>query len=1338
MSEEVEALKRIVERERKARKEAERIIGQKSFELEVINSHLEKLVEQRTSELELLAKFAEKDPSPVLRIDTEGIIEYANNSSQKLLAFWQTNIGDKCPDSFQQALNDCFVKNLNVEIEISDTLDDRIYLFNLSPVPEFNFVFAYGRDITTLKRTQLELNESKNLYKQLVEESTDIIHRTNLRGDFTYVNPSAKNIVEFEAEELVGKNYLTLIRTDYANKAKQFYLNQLNENVQESYLEFPIITKSGKELWIGQNSRILYLDQKVCGFQSVSRDITERKSAEIELQFTYSRLKALISSLQSGILVEDENRKVVLTNEIFCSYFRIPLNPAHLVGADCLNSADQYKRLVKDPELFFTRINTILENRQMVLCEEVVLSDNRILERDYIPIYSDGNYLGHLWKYSDVTEQKIAEQKIKDQKEFYEGILSSIPTDLAVFDKNHRYIFLNPQAIRSEELQQSIIGKDDFDCMALTKRSPSIAENRRSIFLKAVEQKRTLKWEEKIATVDGNTVYRLRHICPILDDESNVKLVIGLGIDITNEKTIENELRRNERLLNIINKTSYDLIVGSDLEKTLVNSLKYISTETKSNLHIYKNLVEFDFENSRFDYYFGVDVETDAICYGHQESSPKLEDVLSPENLHLLNSGKSILINASLELKLNQSFSPKALHLLPVLTDNQLWGVIVLEDSEHHPKWENPQIDILLSLANTIGGVISRKKAEEKLKAIVTSLDDIVLQINKNYEYEHVWVSNNARLKFPKEKYINKSITEAVNPELAQVFIPAIDRVLETQETQRFNYQIPDDARYFHVKICYLNADSVSALVQDVTEQKLAEIELVKAREKAEHSVKAKEHFLANMSHEIRTPMNAILGMSNLLFKTNLTEKQHSYLNAIKISSENLLIIINDILDFSKIESEKLNLEKIGFSLHQVIHNLIQTIQHKTSEKNLFMEHYIDDRIKPVLIGDPFRLQQILLNLVNNAIKFTQEGGIQLKCILDSFSEDRQSIYFSVTDTGIGISQDKFQTIFESFTQEDETITRKYGGTGLGLSICKELVEMQGGTIKVTSQKNTGTQFSFTLEYPIGTEENLPEERSLPQQTVEFSGTHILLVEDNEINQFLAQTILENNRITVDLVQNGLIAIEKLKTNHYDLVLMDMQMPVMGGAEATRIIREELQLQIPIIALTANAIKGDETICLEAGMDDYISKPFSEEELIAKIASLTNREKTETEMKIPSDINIKSVYSLDKLRAMSRGNNGFILKMVNMFVEQTPEAIGKIKEHFYKGELDQIKGIAHAVKPSIDILAIQECTEDIRSLEQCMSKNLSKKEIEELILRIENRINLILPDLQKTMSELQV
>jgi len=426
------------------------------------------------------------------------------------------------------------------------------------------------------------------------------------------------------------------------------------------------------------------------------------------------------------------------------------------------------------------------------------------------------------------------------------------------------------------------------------------------------------------------------------------------------------------------------------------------------------------------------------------------------------------------------------------------------------------------------------------------------------------------------------------------------------------------DKKDYSIRLENERKDEIGTLMKGFNEM-LSEIEhrthhLVEAKEHAEQSAKAKEQFLANMSHEIRTPMNAIMGITDLLVDTSLTDKQLNYLDIIKSSSENLLVIINDILDLSKIESGKLVFEEGVIDPRRIIHNIVEGYRSKFEEKDLNVKIKIADTVPNTFIGDPVRFNQILLNLFTNAVKFTIDGGVIIGGDLIEESDDVVKLCFYVKDTGIGIPKEKFDSIFSSFTQATSETTRKFGGTGLGLSISKQLVEMQEGSISVESQEGIGSRFSFEIPFKKNKEEsatlktaklqNRPATNKPILLDSEKDTARILLAEDNEINQMLVITLLGQWNVPVDTAKNGKIAVEMLQKQDYSLILMDVHMPEMDGYDATKLIRSELpspKSEIPIIAMTASALKGEADRCLEAGMNDYISKPFNKEVLLEKI-----------------------------------------------------------------------------------------------------------------------------------------
>ena len=382
----------------------------------------------------------------------------------------------------------------------------------------------------------------------------------------------------------------------------------------------------------------------------------------------------------------------------------------------------------------------------------------------------------------------------------------------------------------------------------------------------------------------------------------------------------------------------------------------------------------------------------------------------------------------------------------------------------------------------------------------------------------------------------------------------------------------------------------------------------LESQKKLEEIMEAKEQFLANMSHEIRTPMNAIVGFTDLISKTKLSPDQQKYIDAIKISGENLLVIINDILDYSKIQSRKLNFEQIDLSLSAAITTVYDLMLPKSIEKDILLSTNIDKNIPDNLMGDPVRLNQILLNLVGNAIKFTEKGEVKIGVDLIQYQDNTVELEFAITDTGIGIAQNKLALIFEGFTQASDETTRKYGGSGLGLSIVKQLVELQGGSVSAQSHIGEGSIFKFKLKFKKNLNPKAEVKNSIQdEQRAAVEGLNVLLVEDNLLNQILAEKVLSDWKWNVSIAEDGKAALEKVGKNKFDVILMDIQLPEMDGYQVTRHIRQDFafpKCDTPILAMTAHALAGEAKKCQNAGMNDYISKPFNAQVLYSKIISI--------------------------------------------------------------------------------------------------------------------------------------
>jgi PAS domain S-box-containing protein len=501
---------------------------------------------------------------------------------------------------------------------------------------------------------------------------------------------------------------------------------------------------------------------------------------------------------------------------------------------------------------------------------------------------------------------------------------------------------------------------------------------------------------------------------------------------------------------------------------------------------------------------------------------------------------------------------------------------------------------------------------------------------------------------------------------------------------------------------------------------KNAEVAKIKAEEAtkiAENAVTSKQQFLSNMSHEIRTPMNSIIGFTKVMLKTTLTAKQKKYLTAIKTSGDVLTVLVNDILDLAKVDAGKMIFERKPFQIASSISAIIQLFEPKIQEKNLKLIKKFDHTIPNVLEGDPVRLHQILMNLVSNAVKFTNEGKITVDVRMLRSDEEKVTIEFIVTDTGIGIAEDKVDHIFENFQQATSNTSRLYGGTGLGLAIAKQLAEQQNGSITVKSIINEGTHFSVVLPFRK-TSANIESGSEITELNVKIKGIKVLVVEDISLNQLLMKTLLDDFGFESDFAQNGKIAIEKFKNKPYDIILMDLQMPEMNGFQATKFIRNNMNSQVPIIALTADVTTTDLNKCKIIGMNDYISKPVDEKLLYRKIIELVK--KPHSSNVSGSTMNMPKCTDLAYLSGRTKSNPRLMREMIMLYLEQTPTLITTMKASLLTKDWDSLYSAVHKMIPSFYIMGIHKDYETMgKKIQEHAKSGNHHEELEELVEQLE-------------------
>ncbi len=525
---------------------------------------------------------------------------------------------------------------------------------------------------------------------------------------------------------------------------------------------------------------------------------------------------------------------------------------------------------------------------------------------------------------------------------------------------------------------------------------------------------------------------------------------------------------------------------------------------------------------------------------------------------------------------------------------------------------------------------------------------------------------------------------------------------------------------------------------RNITRQKTIEKELVEAKVFAENekikaeeaalvaveATKSKQQFLSNMSHEIRTPMNAIIGFTKVVLKTELTPKQKEYISAIKMSGDTLIVLINDILDLAKVDAGKMTFEKTAFKLALSVDAMLHLFETKILEKNLILVKDYDEKIPSVLMGDPIRLHQIILNLVGNAVKFTEYGTITVAVKLLGEDENKVSIEFSISDTGIGIREEKLQSIFENFQQATAITSRLYGGSGLGLAIVKQLVDLQGGNIAVKSKIDEGTTFSFILNFDKSDTDEILE-TEIMELDEDVKDIKILVVEDMPLNQLLMKTLLDDFGFESDITSNGKLAIEKLATKTYDIILMDLQMPEMNGFEATTYIRNQLKSTIPIIALTADVTTVDVAKCKAVGMNDYIAKPVDERLLYTKIVSLVKKPVVivSKELLVEAIIEQKIIKCIDLkyLDTRTKSNPKLMMEMMAIYLEQTPPLISLMKKSFAEKDWQNLDAAVHKMIPSFAIIGMHSDYEAMaKKIQRYAAAKKEEEGIHDLVEQLEN------------------
>jgi PAS domain S-box-containing protein len=951
--------------------------------------------------------------------------------------------------------------------------------------------------------------------------------------------------------------------TQYQKSGKNPYINK--------QLELILINKAGKEFY-GETSIIPIYQAGKSYFCTFIQDITKRKEAEKQLYKNASFLNNLLANMHSGVLVFDDDNKVLFINQRFCDLRKIKQPIENLIGKDAHELISKYFITAIDSIKYEDRILDIMKSKQIIKGEVIENQDGQYIERDYIPIKISSEETIHLWKIEDITQRMMNQRLLKQSEIRSKLIMNASLNAIVTIDINEKITFWNYQAT-------TIFG-----------------------------------WTRK----------------------------------------------------EMANKNMSEIILPQQYIDPTTNEIK--EYKKINDIHNLKKPLELK---------------------------------------GITKKGKEIILE---------------LNVIPIKANDEMFFCASIQDISERKEAE-----------------YIRKIQEEKYQNIITNMNIGLLEVDNTQHIQYANQSFATMSGYELKELIGKKPSDFFNfGENLDVIKSKTD---SREQASSDLYQISIKNKRGELKWWAIsgapNYDNKGDLIGsigihlDITEQKQLEIDLEIEKTNAIESSKAKEVFLANMSHEIRTPLNAIIGFLRELDKQELTELQKKYINNSTTASKHLLAIINNILDISKIEAGEMSLENEDFVFEKSISTVSTVLQPMLEQKGLEFKISISKEIEKVLKGDTLRLQQILFNLVGNAIKFTDIGSISINCEVVNNNPFSQELQISISDTGIGMESSYLDNIFNKFSQEDKATTRKYGGTGLGLSITKELVRLMNGRIEIESEKNVGTTIRFYIHFQKGNKENI-ENLNVENITPRIDNISILLVEDNYLNRMVAQNTLQYYNCKVIEAENGLEAIEILKKNKFDIILMDIQMPQMGGIEATEIIRKKLFITTPIIAFTANAFKTEIDKCKKAGMDDFVTKPFDEDILIETIAKYT----VNKNLPKPESLQTDKHYNLSSLYNLSKGNTEFVTKMITIFVEQTTDSLNKITTAINLNNFVEASRLIHKIRPSVESLEITTIIKELKHLEKITKETSDKEQISALFYTIKEILDQAI--VQLTENELNI